>query len=161
MKCPLRTGACLLGSDRVEILLVAVPVTKSDFRLSCCTFCPIDLLQGDSLADLIGLLLFLNQHDQSLIDPLQRRHFGMLRRVRGLRGADQSVDVGLALLGLARIVPSVCMLLDVTESSEIDRGSLCGDLLLAKRAQVAVSGDLACARNGRLLVTDAGAIPRC
>ena len=62
-----------------------------------------------------------NSIRQRLVDPLQRRHFRMLCRVRGVAGSFELADVGLPLRGVRPDCADGLQIAGVHGVDEIDR----------------------------------------
>ena len=152
VKCPLRPGSRLLGSNRVEILLIPVSKQKQGLQIILLNLLADHLLQCLHLQHLVGLLLSAQFDEQRLIDPLQGSHLGVLSRISGMC---RRLKLAYVRLPLGRIRPDRADRLQaagVGRIGEIYRGAVCGNDLPSLSAQRTIADDLPNARKAGRLV---------
>ena len=117
----------MLGSNRVESLLIPVTEQKQGLKIVLLNLLADYLLQRLHLQHLVGLLLSTQFDEQRLIDPLQRSHFGVLSRISGMSRRFKLAYVRLPL-GCIRSDRADCLqTAGVCRIVEIYRGAVCGN----------------------------------
>ena len=100
VKAPSSSGIRLLGHHVVDFLLITVARLKQRLQIVLLNLLANYQLKGLSLKDLVCLLLNPQFDKEGLVDPLERSHFCMLRRIGRMRRSFQLADICFASCGI-------------------------------------------------------------
>ena len=105
VKTPLSSGIRLLGHHVVEFLLITVARLKQRLQVVLLNLLANYQLKGLSLKDLVCLLLNPQFDKEGLVDPLERRHFRMPRRIGRMSCRFELADISFASCGIRANCP--------------------------------------------------------